>query len=334
VTGVLKTWQFIPFILRIKVTLFPITAKLNPLRPANLPYLATSAIIARIGVAAIRVNENKPSKNENPELTRNEKRQALLERFFVEGVGTFLFTVVPLHLGQDLMNKAVEKTAKALTIPQMREHRAVSTEEREQINQAILKVFGRQKEGEHGFTADSTGLISRMLFGKPITLPDGKKGSIRASLSSLRKELGDPLYGKALEHLPELTKFSMHLNRYGCLSLMAGVLFSATLGGVVTQRLNDTVVAPAAKSWLNKQFPDGSKKPGRQLNGLSSSEGNDKNQKIAAKKSSKLHHLKPEHSMLPKSYINQSMGNDSDSHSNPMAFSGAAYPLQERREKA
>jgi len=312
------------------VTLFPITAKLNPLRPANLPYLATSAIIARIGVAAIRVNENKPSKNENPELTRNEKRQALLERFFVEGVGTFLFTVVPLHLGQDLMNRAVEKTAKSLTIPQMREHRAVSIEEREKINQAILKVFGRQKEGEQAFVADSTGLISRMLFGKPITLPNGKKGSVRASLSNLRKELGDPLYGKAMEHLPELTKFSMHLNRYGCLSLMAGVLFSATLGGVVTQRLNDTVVAPAAKSWLNKQFPDGSRKSGNQLNGLSSDD-HDKVQKASAEKNGMLHHFKPEHPMIPKSYINQPMNSDSDSHSGHMAFSGAAYTLQPAR---
>lgn len=315
------------------MTLFPITAKLNPLRPANLPYLATSAIIARIGVAAIRVNENKPSKNENPELTKNEKKQALLERFFVEGIGTFLFTVVPLHLGQDLMNKAVEKTAKSLTIPQLREHRAVSTVEREQINQAILKVFGRQKEGEHTFVADSTGLISRMLFGKPITLPDGKKSSIRASLSNLRKELGNPLYEKAMEHLPELTKFSMHLNRYGCLSLMTGVLFSATLGGVVTQRLNDTVVAPAAKSWLNKQFPDGSRKSGNQLNGLSPDE-HDKTQKAAAEKSGMLQHLKPEHPMIPKNYINQPINNDFDSHSKHMAFSGAAYTPQGRRQNA
>jgi hypothetical protein len=237
------------------VSQFPITAKLSP-TARNFTYLATSAIIARLGVAALRVNENKPSKNDNQQLTKNEKRQSLIERFFVEVPGTVLFTMLPLHLGQDAMNGLLERTRKTLQIPQLNDSHKLPDAEKKTINEAILKVFGTQKKGQEGFSADPHGIISRMLFGKTIYLPNGQSETIRANLSRLRKELGNDLYHKTMQHMPEMTKYGMRLNRYGCLSLMAGVLFSAFLGGAVTQRLNDNLVAPLTKRWLGQHYPD------------------------------------------------------------------------------
>jgi hypothetical protein len=238
---------------------FPITAKLNPITASNLTYLATSSIIARLGVAVIRVNENKPSKNNNPQLTQNQKRQSVIERAFVELVGTLLFTVLPLHIAQDAINHFLEKNSKSLQIPQMDDSHPVPAAEREKINQAILKIYGPQKKDLSGFTHDSQGIIFRMLYGKQVTSPSEKSTVIRATLSRLRQELGDGLYGKMMTHLPEMEKFTMRLNRYSCLSLFGSVLFSAFFGGVVTQRMNDNVVAPLTKDLLNQYS---SEKPG------------------------------------------------------------------------
>src|SRR5690606_18478814 len=63
------------------------------------------------GVA--RVLENRPSKQKDPNMTEGEKKQAMVERFFVEILGTMGYMAC-LHLGQDLVDR-VANNEKFLT---------------------------------------------------------------------------------------------------------------------------------------------------------------------------------------------------------------------------
>ena len=243
----------------------PITAKLAPSR-GNLAYLITSATIARLGVAVIRVEENAPSKNTDDRSTPNQKRLAMMERFFVEIPGTLLFTLIPLHLGQDLAAKAFERFSKKLAIPYFHDLESLPAglqrHEAERINQAIVHVFGAHDASGKAILTPN-GLIARMLFGENIPIPGEKTASkpqttqVKARLSTLKSELGEALYQKATKALPTLEAFGLRLNRSSCWSILGGIVLSALFGGVVTQRLNDNVFSPWCKRWLASTYPDG-----------------------------------------------------------------------------
>jgi hypothetical protein len=250
----------------------PITAKILPYQK-NLAYLATTAVITRMGIAGMRVWENRPANNDDPALTPNQKRQGMLERFFVEVPGTLLFTVLPLHLGQDLAAKVFENASSRLAIPQIRPTRGKSGEkspagppvglrddEVKTINRALIEVFGRYNAETNTHEPVTADLIYRRLFGQSKPVTGGKPGAtevVTASLASLKARLGDELYAKAKAALPSLEKgFAMALNRSTCWSILGGVLMSATCGGWLTQRLNDSTVAPAAKQWLSRHYPE------------------------------------------------------------------------------
>lgn len=234
----------------------PITAKILPYQK-NLVYLASTAVVTRMGIAGMRVWENRPSNNNNPDLTQNQKRQGVMERFFVEVPGTLLFTVLPLHLGQDFASKLFEKNSASLKIPQFgKGHQALglAAHEIETLNNALKEVFGRYNPETQQHEATTEGLIYRRLFGqeKPVG-QSGKKETVTASLATLKKRLPDDVYRKVA---PQLKEFALKLNRSSCWSILGGVLLSALMGGVVTQRANDDIVAPGSKKWLAKHHPE------------------------------------------------------------------------------
>lgn len=241
----------------------PITAKILPYQ-RNLTYLATTAVITRMGIAGMRVWENRPANNDDPALTPNQKRQGLLERFFVEVPGTLLFTVLPLHLGQDLAAKFFENVSSRLKIPQIQQADKAATglknDEIGTINQALSEVFGQYNAQANTHELTTSNLIYRRLFGQPKPMKKGNPGEtkvVMANLAALKARLGDELYAKAKIALPNLEKgFAMALNRSTCWSILGGVLMSATCGGWLTQRLNDGTVAPVAKHWLSKRYPE------------------------------------------------------------------------------
>jgi hypothetical protein len=234
----------------------PITAKILPYQK-NLVYLASAAVVTRMGIAGMRVWENRPSNNNNPDLTENQKRQGLLERFFVEVPGTLLFTVLPLHFGQDVASKLFEKNASSLKIPQFgKGHQALglASHEIETLNNVLKEVFGRYNPETKQHEATTEGLIYRRLFGqeKPVGQL-GKTETVTASLVTLKKRLPDDVYRKVA---PQLKEFALKLNRSSCWSILGGVLLSALMGGVITQRANDDIVAPTSKKWLAKHHPE------------------------------------------------------------------------------
>jgi hypothetical protein len=230
----------------------PITAKLNLFDRGNLPYLIKTALLTRLAVGAVRVLENRPSKQTDPNLTPNQKRQALVERGFVEIVGTSVY-MVALHLGQDLFSKVYEN-AKSLDLEPLLLKNAgalhLSPEKINAIDKGITEVFGKHsKSGET--VLDSRGLISRHMFGER----SKQYGEVvKADLATLREKLGDDLFQAAKTANPKIEAFAMRLGRSSTWSIAAGVALSALVGGWMTQRINDNIVAPKARRWLNRHF--------------------------------------------------------------------------------
>lgn len=259
---------------------FPIFAKLNPFNRKNLPHLMATAVIARAIVAVIRVALNRPSQHKDPNLSPNQKRQAMIERFFVEVCGTSAY-IGALHFGQDLMSKIFER---GLHLPQITGSvKGLSAGQVDTVNKAIVDVFGHHPNlGADSAQNISKGLISRNLFGETAKgVVNGEKtlkDFVHANLASLKAKLcdmvGDKAQGEALfqtvrdnfvkplesgETVKVLDDFMMRLNRSTSWSIAGGVALSVLLGGFVTQRMNDNVVAPAARKALNKMYPDGVK---------------------------------------------------------------------------
>ncbi len=266
---------------------FPISMKLNVLNRENWAYLLLTAVLTRMVIGLMRINENRPVKNKDPNLTQNQKRQAFLERFFVEFGGTAAY-IGALHLGQDVMAKVFEHTSSkldlnALQLPYPEPHgcppHGLSRAEIDHINLGMKEVFGKVQADGKTFALDNQGLIYRALFGQKV----GNK-TVKANLVGLRENLEGKATGlyekaaKAYGATPEslmktgakdtlavtggrLAELAMSLNRYSNWSIAAGVGLSALFGGLVTQRVNDNVVAPQARRWLTRSFREGNVLP-------------------------------------------------------------------------
>lgn len=219
----------------------PITRKLNPFNRRNLLYLAEIAVLTRLMTAVVRVDQNRPSRLKDPRLTDNEKRLAFIERFFVEILGTVGY-MIALHLGQDITSKFFEKKA-TMKPPQLADDLVdLGKAQTAKINEAITKVYGNQRQG----------MVHRILYGE--VLKEGEKTVVqKASLSALRKELGEELFTKAR---PYVDDFARRANVAASISVLGGVVLSALFGGFVTQWINDRVASPAARRYLTRKFGD------------------------------------------------------------------------------
>jgi hypothetical protein len=263
--------------------MLPITSKLLPVRARNVAYLAEVAALTRIVTGVVRVVENRPSQQKDTQLSQNEKRQAIAERFFVEILGTAGYMTF-LHLGQDLVDKVQAEIRKKAPLP-----KALTAELEAKIdklgfqvgefNTLIEKLYNPHANVDKPYS----GMLYRVLYedelhenGKLISLP-------KATLASLQKKIIEELQARSphkneaaleliqqnavrdfkevLKHFKDLENFACKNNIWAGAGILTGVVLSATVGGTLTQWMNDRLVAPTAKKWLNKKYAAGQAKP-------------------------------------------------------------------------
>ena len=250
------------------MSLLPITAKLNPFAGAqNWAYLMQSAAITRLLTGAARVWENRPSALQDPNLTQNEKRQACLERFFVEIIGTAGYLGF-LHLGQDIIAKTLD--------PNLKKHlnqlvakiedpaSGLDAQQAQKVKRALVDVYA----------GDSQSLIERYLYGYKT---HNKSGKTQVNLGQMKKVLNEnDLFHYVRTSVP-LDEFTSALRHKAAISVLGGIAVSALFGGLVTQWLNDRVFAPVVRKVLNKRSgetapsentPESAAKVGDRFNGL------------------------------------------------------------------
>lgn len=150
----------------------PITSKLMPLNLRNVAYLAEAAVLTRVMTGIVRVIENQPQKNKDVNTTSNQKRQAMIERSFVEIVGTLGYMAF-LHLGQDMVSKIYENRIKP-RIPQVANIQC--EKKKAEVLKALTQLGCDVQKFDHmvktlyapykGSGSESKDLIKRVLYGQ------------------------------------------------------------------------------------------------------------------------------------------------------------------------
>ncbi len=187
----------------------------------DLGYLASSAILPRLGVAGVRVWMNRPSNIHDPNVSLSEKRQGMCERFFVEIIGTPLFILV-MHLVPDLAAMAMEKSG--WIRPQLKPVAGVSQQHMTLANQVLKNQVGSEE------------LIGNMLFNpKKLSLTAFTEKLEQAGASHLLK---NPAFAQAAEGWFKRTRLGTTL------ALSTGIVAGTLFGGLGIQLFNDNVFAP------------------------------------------------------------------------------------------
>ncbi len=249
----------------------PITSKLLP-RAGNWMYLAEVAVLTRVLTGIMRVLVNSPSQQKDPRLSQNQKRQALIERAFVELVGTACYMAF-LHLGQDLVNLAYKPKIPHITLA----GKDISHELTQaltdlglcvnkfdkHINEYLKEVY---TPGAKPGDVKAKNLIYRVLYGDPKTgmaNMDALKNKF-AELSevkarNLSQEHLDKAFNKIVNEVAELKQFAMKNNVWASAAILLGVAVSAWAGGTGIQKMCDGPVASTAKMVLDKHYRRDSK---------------------------------------------------------------------------
>jgi len=254
--------------------MLPITAQLLPIRWRNVIYLAEVAALTRLATGVARVLQNQPSRQKDPTLAPNEKRQAMIERFFVEIVGTIGYMGF-LHVGQDLVDKIYNKCAKP-KIPAFSEWEQTHPAKFANLSKAlgefgltVQKFDQKIKELYEGEKGKTSGLLYRVLYDHEST--DGKNKVVeKATLARLQEKIAESAphlsqenvtkqFNEVLKHAEGLKEFALKNNKWAAAAIITGVGISALIGGMVTQWMNDRLVAPQTKQFLRKKFPEGSR---------------------------------------------------------------------------
>jgi len=254
-----------------------------PFRWRNVVYLAELAALTRLATGAARVMENRPSCQHDDRLSRDEKRQALVERFFVEILGTVGYMAF-LHLGQDMVGGLFSKFGKT-QIPSVY---SLSQEKQAAVSQALKKMgltleqFNRELQLHYNpdqLKNPRSGLLYRTLYEHEVTKKDAHGQPVKdihgqpvkvfekSTLADLQKKivkhynlsahLDEPTisrqFKEVLRHFDTLETFALKMNKVGALCIGTGVLISAVIGGALTQLTNDGVIAPAAQAYFKKK---------------------------------------------------------------------------------
>jgi hypothetical protein len=249
----------------------PITSKLLP-APRNLMYLAEVAALTRVATGIMRVLENRPSKQSDPKLSQNEKRQALMERFFVEIIGTFGYMSF-LHLGQDIVNGIYGRLGKLDPKHLTDDARQILEKYKldvDKFNKVVLDTFDTHAVPAHVplevRKINHKDLLARVLYGERVNGITHEKANLATLKNNFIKEytsIGkdkrqvEAAFNAIMKKGGALTEFAKKNNRWASGGIALGVLLSAAIGGTVIQWMNDRIVAPAAKNWLSKRFKDG-----------------------------------------------------------------------------
>ncbi len=269
----------------------PITAKLIPL-PGNLVYLAEVAVLTRLATGVMRVLENRPSKQKDTNISEAQKKQSMVERFFVEICGTMGYMLC-LHLGQDLVDKLADlsdrrqeldflnqKDSLFKGLEQNPEFQATLDTLNIKIKDLELRLRESAEDvfGQYSLSGKErpNHMIFNTLYDHALPGSDST-GSLtgKANLVSVKNRLKDKLLegpndlvknpqldealSKIVNEVKPLKDFVMKNNKLAVLGIAVGIASSAVVGGALTQWMNDQVIAPSAKKFFAK------KKPGKSL---------------------------------------------------------------------
>ncbi len=233
---------------------FRILPRLNPLESRNWLYLASSAVITRFAVAGIRVWENQPEKNKNPEYNRVDKYSSLWERTFIEPIGTAGY-MMTMHAGMDAMAHYFERNIKRplfdTTKEKVKAFAGMTQEESikvlEKANQAIKKIYGESPTGK--------GIIDRALFGPSPALRATRKNLLtqleKTGVDIRNTAILDRIMG-SMKKPGTLEHFITDVNLKCAKTIGVGILLGAVFGGVVIQWVNDRVFSPYMVPFINK----------------------------------------------------------------------------------
>ncbi len=230
---------------------FRMLPRLNPLKSENLLYLASSAVITRLTVAGIRVWENQPEKNNNPEYNKVDKFSTLWERIFIEIFGTVGY-MITMHVAWDMMANLYERNLK---LPLMETAgkiksfvgmtEAESLDIAQKVNKALKEVYGESEKG--------VGLIDRAIFGPSPNKQATRKNLLNAfeRLNIKNPEVIKEIMGE-LKASGTIENFISELNKKCTKTMIVGVLLGAIFGGVVIQYVNDRLFSPYFVPFVNK----------------------------------------------------------------------------------
>lgn len=255
----------------------PITSKLIP-KPSNLVYLAEVAVLTRLATGVARVLENRPSKQNDPNVTEGQKKQAMVERFFVEILGTMGYMAC-LHLGQDVVDKISNVLSKneellkdALNLKGNQALKATAEKWTEQLKwdveglerklrESIEETYSIENPNAKQKVPTTKNLIARSLYGVETAEGGVKKvnlATVKNTLAqklniepdSVKREALDKAFTEIVNEVKPLKKLAQQSNKLAILGIVTGVATSAFVGGTVTQCLNDRMVAPIAKKFF------------------------------------------------------------------------------------
>lgn len=246
-------------------------------------YLAEVAVLTRLATGLTRVLENRPSKQQNPQLSEGQKKQAMAERFFVEILGTMGYMAC-LHLGQDLVDKLANCQTRILNLSnesllkglECAPHLNHLTQLLKKINLAVddldlkLRESVAETYGEVGKPFKNpvfSTLYEHELPGSTEKLPLVGKANLQTvkkqwltKIEQVAEQKGvvlphpeiDAALSKIVNEVKPLKAFAKRNNHLAVLGIFTGVVGSALVGGSLTQWMNDRVIAPGAKKFFNR----------------------------------------------------------------------------------
>lgn len=200
-------------------------------------YLASSAVLTRLGIAGVRVWQNEPSKNHNPEYSKVDKYSALWERIFVEFIGTGGY-MLTIHAGMDVFANFIEQKLKLPLFKKGRDKLPGFSDKQTQatfhkVNRALKDVYGESERG----------IIKRSIF-------DGaSRKRLFDQLKKAHVDVENPIIQKHVVN--KLDDYIMKLNKHCAYTWGVGILLGALFGGVVIQFVNDRIFAPYVVPFIN-----------------------------------------------------------------------------------
>lgn len=197
--------------------------------------LLKAAILTRMGIGVLRIEENLPLAGRKPNMSREQKYASLFERIFVECFGVALH-VLSIYGLQEPVSKLLERS-KFLKPPDETVLKEITDPEvRQTVSRAFQRVYAPNKHGiPHGIVANQLYDQSKMV----------------QKVARVKEFVGKSL-GKGFT--PEVRDIvTKHLMSYqrklwvgSVATLGAGILASAYLSGYVLQWLNDNPVSKVA----------------------------------------------------------------------------------------
>ncbi|MEM0950960.1 MAG: hypothetical protein AAGI66_02320 [Cyanobacteria bacterium P01_H01_bin.74] len=212
----------------------PFTNKLK-----NLSFLAQSLMLTRLGVGIIRIVADLPVLNRSKDESPREKMQNLMERCFIELVGT-VGGFIGLQSAMDLMSSVASSGIAHKDWISKVDRSGLSAENKAKVIGAFKKTFKIEPEAQ---------ISGRQLLARSILEKANLNQFVRTlndpNLLALDQKTGHLKVGNALgaDFLKaHTTQLFVTLNKKGVLSSLVGILFSAVVSGAPIQWFNDRVL--------------------------------------------------------------------------------------------